>query len=207
MFFDDDRVIVQYNPVDRDDIIKKGNEKIDLIPNSFLQLGTIGRLEEQKGFTRLIDCVGKLKEQDYKFSLWIVGEGSLRGELEAKIKEYSLEDYVKLVGFHSNPYKYMSKCNAFICSSYAEGFSTSATEALILGKPIFTTDCAGMNELFGGEKCGEIVPNTDEGLYDMLENLASGKWQPQDYTQAVQNRIDFFDIKERIKEIEGILDN
>lgn len=206
MFFDDQRVVVQYNPVDSAEVMRKGKGMVELFPNQTLQLGTIGRLEEQKGFIRLLDCLGRLKIQGYQFNLWIVGEGSQRPQLEALIKKYQMQEQVKLLGFQENPYKYMDKCDVFVCSSYAEGFSTAATESLILGKPIFTTECAGMQELFGDEKCGEIVPNTDDALYEMLENLLSGKWKAADYTGAVARRSLDFDIQKRMQEIEKILD-
>ncbi|MGN0171101.1 MAG: glycosyltransferase [Lachnospiraceae bacterium] len=206
MFFNDKRVVVQYNPVDSAEVMRKGRERVDLIPNQTLQMGTIGRLEEQKGFIRLLDCLGRLKGKGYQFGLWIAGEGSQRPQLEALMKKYQLQEQVKLLGFQENPYRYMDKCDVFVCSSYAEGFSTAATESLILGKPIFTTECAGMQELFGAEKCGEIVPNTDEALYEMLENLLSGKWKAADYTEAVARRSLDFDIKKRMQEIETILD-
>lgn len=206
MILDDKRVIVQYNPVDSAEVQRKGREEIDLIPNSKLQLGTIGRLTEQKGYIRLLDCLGKLRRDHPDFSLWIIGEGSQRPELEKRISLYSLEDNVRLLGFQENPYKYMDNCDAFVCSSYAEGFSTAATEALILGKPVFTTECAGMQELFGSEQCGEIVPNTDEALERMLRKLLSGEWKPEDYVDAVRRRGEDFDIKKRMAQIEALLD-
>lgn len=206
MILDDKRVIVQYNPVDSTEVQRKGREEIDLIPNSNLQLGTIGRLAEQKGFVRLLDCIGKLRPEYPDFSLWIAGEGAQRPELEKQIKHYSLENNVRLLGFQENPYKYLEKCDAFICSSYAEGFSTAATEALILGKPVFTTECAGMRELFGSEQCGEIVENTDAALENMMRKLLSGAWRPEDYTDAVSRRSEVFDIKKRVAEIEALLD-
>lgn len=206
MLFDDKRVIVQYNPVDSVEVMKKGQEPIDLIPNGKLQLGTIGRLEQQKGFIRLVEALGKLRTKYVDFSMWIIGEGSQRPAIEGLIAQYHLENHVKLLGFHNNPYKYMSKCDVFICSSYAEGFSTAATEALILGKPVFTTECAGMKELFGDERCGEIVENTDEALENMLEKILSGEWKPEDYSDAVIRRAEAFDIRKRMVEIETLLD-
>ena len=35
-----------------------------------------------------------------------------------------------------NPYKYIAQCDLFVCSSYREGFSTAATESLIIGTPV-----------------------------------------------------------------------
>lgn len=206
MILDDKRVIVQYNPVDSAEVQCKGREEIDLTPNSKLQLGTIGRLEQQKGFIRLLDCLGKICQKHPDFSLWIIGEGSQRAELEKRITLYSLENNVRLLGFQENPYKYLCNCDAYVCSSYAEGFSTAATEALILGKPVFTTECAGMRELFGSEQCGEIVENTDEALENMMEKILFGTWKPEDYSDAVKRRGEAFDIKKRMAQIEALLD-
>ena len=60
--------------------------------------------------------------------------------LEQIIKEEQIEDTVTLWGFQTNPYKYMSKCDLFVCSSIVEGYSTAVTEALILDS-IITTNC------------------------------------------------------------------
>ena len=206
-FFASEKICVQYNPVDSIDIKAKTMESIDLVANPMLQLGTVGRLEQPKGYVRLVKCLGELYRKGYQFAMWIIGEGTQRTQIEEYIVEQSLEDIVKLVGFQSNPYKYLGKCDAFVCSSYSEGFSTAATESLILGKPVFTVECSGMQELFGDEDCGEIVPNNDKSLYDMLERIVSGVIKPIDYQLAVQKRAEDFSIIKRIKEIEAILDS
>ena len=205
-FFCSDKVHVQYNVIDTNTIEKKSKEKISCQPSSGIRLFSVGRLEEAKGFVRLVNMLGKLFQKGYHFSFWLLGEGSQRQQIENIIDHYHMQDSVQLLGFQPNPYKYISQCDAFVCSSYAEGFSSAATEALILGKPIFTTDCAGMQELFGDENCGEIVPNTDEAFFDLLERLVSEKISLKSYSERLVCRKGFFDISRRIKEIEGILD-
>lgn len=200
------RADVQYNPVDSNTIKLLSNDSVNILPTHMPALVTLGRLEQQKGYIRLVSQLGELYKKGYTFSLWILGEGSQRSRLEEIINDYQMNDYVQLLGFHSNPYKYISKCDAFVCSSYAEGFSTAATEALILGKPIFTTDCSGMKELFGDENCGEIIDNTDEALYMLLERLVSDRVDLSQYQAGINHRKAFFGIEQRIKEIEEILD-
>ncbi len=204
MGLDCNKVVVQYNAVDSTEILEKAKEDIDLVPNKTLQMVTIGRLEKQKGYSRLLECLGKLKKRGYDFGLWILGEGTQRRELEELIVQFNMENNVFLLGFKDNPYKYLNKCDVFVCSSYAEGFSTVATEAIILGKPVFTTNCAGMYELFNGESCGQIVNNTDKDLYKMLENLISGKININDYQDGISRCRTFFDIKQRMLEIENL---
>lgn len=205
-FFADARVQVQYNPVDEKYILHQAAEPASILhPEKGLLLGTIGRLEWQKGYPRLLKCVKQLHDKGYCFTLWIIGKGSQQEALERYICESDLDAVVKLLGFHKNPYKYLNQCDAFICSSYAEGFSTAATESLILGKPVFTVECAGMQELIGQSHSGEIVPNTDEALYDLIGKLVSGQFDLAQYTQAAKKRGQDFSMSTRIAEIDGVL--
>lgn len=206
-FFSSNSVVVKYNPVDEIDIIKKASEPCDIKRTKNLILGTIGRLTEQKGYLRLLKCIKEVKKINDDFCLWIIGDGHERSLLEEYINQNNLNDNVKLLGFHSNPYKYLAKSDAFICSSYAEGFSTAATESLILGKPIFTVECSGMKELFGNYKCGEIVPNDDDNLFLMLKNIVTGVYDLSNYENDIAKRKDDFKISKRINEIENLLDS
>lgn len=205
-FFSYPNIYVQYNPVDKFEIIKKSNENINLTKhNNGVLLGSIGRLEKQKGYSRIIECAKKLHEKGYVFSIWIVGDGSEKTRLENEIKMADLTSVVKLLGFQNNPYKYIAKCDAFICSSLSEGYSTAATESLILGKPIFTVDCPGMKELFGNYRCGEIVDNNDEAFFSLIECVVSKKIDVNSYKLNILKRQKMFDMSARISEIEELL--
>lgn len=173
-------------------------------PSNIKNFVTIGRLVDQKGYDRLLHVVNELKDY-FKFCIRILGEGSDREKLEDYIKKNHLEDYVKLLGFQNNPYPYIKAADAFICSSRSEGFSTVATEAMILQKPIFTTDCAGMKELFGEYDCGMICKNSEDGLKRMLEEVFA-KENFDEYQQDIKKRSEFFKLERRMKEISDIID-
>lgn len=199
-----DTVSVQYNPVDDIEINQKAQmEKIEY-PSNIKNFVTIGRLVDQKGYDRLLHVVNKLKDH-FEFCIRILGEGSDREKLEDYIKKNHLEDCVELLGFQNNPYPYIKAADAFICSSRSEGFSTVATEAMILQKPIFTTDCAGMKELFGGYDCGIICENSEDGLKAMLEEVFA-KENFDEYQQDIKERSEFFKLERRMKEISDIID-
>jgi glycosyltransferase involved in cell wall biosynthesis len=206
-FFSDSRLKVQYNPIDEKTILQLSRESINIVhPEHGLLIGTIGRLEPAKGYLRLLKCVKELTDQGYSaFTIWILGKGSQQQILEQYIHDNHLNDIVKLLGYHSNPYKYLHLCDAFICSSYAEGFSTAATESLILGKPVFTVDCAGMRELLNDSGAGEVVPNTDKDLYSLLESLVSGQINLASYSKAAEKRGRDFNMEKRIQEIDHVL--
>ena len=179
---------------------------MDIKRKESILLGTVGRLENQKGYLRLLKSLKTLQNEGYKFEVWIIGAGSQYNALNDFILANQMSDYVILLGFQKNPYKYINLCDAFICSSYAEGFSTAATESLILGKPIFTVDCSGMSELFGNMPCGVIVANDDQSLLELLRDIVSYRIKIDDYKTAVKIRAADFEIDKRIKEIERLLE-
>lgn len=204
--FNSDKVRVRYNPIDKEEIIKKSNENVsDLIkPNKFV-FCTIGRLVTQKGYDRLLRVHKKLIDSGIDYELWIIGEGNKRGSLEEYISNNNLYDSVKLLGFKSNPYKYLKLADAFVCSSRAEGFSTVASEAVVLEKPIVTVNCSGMYELLGENgEYGIITENNEESLYEGMKKMLTNNTIYEEYKEMVIKRKDMFDYKQAIKSIEEL---
>lgn len=198
--FNYENIEVQYNPIDEQEIIKKSNPSIEY-DNNCINLITIGRLTNQKGYDRLLRIMTKLK--NYNCKLYILGEGELRKQFEGYIKQQNLHDKVTLLGFQKNPYQYLPNASAFICSSYTEGFSTVATESLILNLPIITTDCAGMKELFGVYECGSICHNDEDSLYESIKKILDHSHVLNDYKLQIKERKKYFQLKKRMREIEN----
>ena len=138
--------------------------------------------------------------------LYLVGDGSERSGLERLIAEKKVGDKVKLLGFKSNPYPYLKSSDVFVCSSYAEGFSTVVTEALILGIPTVTTECAGMRELLGDSEYGLIVENSTKGILDGLRKMTGDPVMLEAYQKKAKERGRAFCVADRIKEIEALIE-
>lgn len=164
---------VVYNVNDEADILQKAAafsvEKTDL--PTFL---AVGRLSYEKGNDRLIEACKMLRESGHGFHLWLVGDGQERDNLTKQISACGLEKNVTFWGFQTNPYPYIRAADVIVTPSRYEGFSTVVTEALILGKPVVTTPCSGMDELLGDSEFGLITEDSVDGIYrgmkQMLEN-------------------------------------
>ena len=199
-----ENVFVNYNPVRGDLIAEKAKEPADLAIIDYPRMVTAGSLTAVKGFDRLLSVANRLKTDKYKFELLILGEGEEEQELKKYVEDNNLSDCVKLIGFQANPYKYIAASDFFVCSSYAEGFSTIATECVILGKPVITTDCAGMAELFGGCECGIICENSGEALFEALKQVLDNPECLQRFSEGSKKRAPFFDLEKSVKEIEKL---
>ena len=203
LFADKTKLIVKYNPMQRERIKKLSKKPLPIIKENVITLCSVGRLSEEKGYLRLLDIIKRLKEEGHKLQLWIVGDGDLKTVLSETIRNYNLEEQVILAGYQKNPYMFINNADIYICSSFNEGFNIAATEALLLNKPIVTTDVFGMQELIENSPCGIITENNTEALYKGIlkaldqENLNTLK------TEA-KKRSKIFFKKDPIEEIERL---
>lgn len=165
---------VIHNVNDFDQIREKAKEDISIELNDRdLNLCAVNRLFPVKGFDRLIGAFKRLNDDGLinDVKLFILGTGPERESLKQAILDQGLSKHIIMLGFDPNPYKYVSKMDLFVCTSYREGYSTSTTEAISLGIPVFTTDCSGMDEILENGRYGMIVPNDDEAIYSGLKNI------------------------------------
>lgn len=193
-----------YNVVETDDILLKAKESVEK-EKERTRLVTVGRLEAQKGYTRLLRIVNRLVEEGFDIELWILGEGSERDVLEQYMERHDLQERVSLLGFQANPYKYLNQGDLFVCSSLAEGYSTAVTEALILGLPVITTECSGMAELLKGGECGVITENNEEALYEGLKKVLGDGEELSYYRRKAQERGKDFTIRSLVAPVERLL--
>lgn len=202
-----ENVITLYNPIESDVIIKKSQEQISfpLKKDNVIRLISVGRFVPQKAYDRLLRIVHRLVSEGYLLELWLLGDGEQRLMLENYIREYSLEKEVTLWGFCENPYPYISQSDVFVCSSVCEGYSTAVTEALILGKPVITTLCSGMNELLNYGECGLITENSEEALYLGLKRCLDKPDLLLKYKKAAILRSKDFCLSNIMKNIENAL--
>ena len=200
-----DKVMVQYNPVDREEIRAKAEISASGLEKSKFRMVAVGRLVHQKGFDRLIEIAAKLRSDGFDFEILILGEGEDRALLETMIQKFGLEHTVYLMGFQSNPYAIMATADLLVCSSRAEGFSTVVTEGVILGLPVVSTDCAGIRELFGEAECGIVTKNDTEDLYRALKSLLCCRERLEAFRLAALKRGDSFSLTNTMKGIENIL--
>ncbi len=134
-----------------------------------LRLLSVGRLVQFKGFDVLIDACAELRRQGHEFACEIIGEGELRGELEARITRHGLGSDVTLSGERSQDYvlQAFANCDVFVLAAKVDDrgasdvFPTVIAEAMTSGKPVVSTTMAGIPELVVDEETGLLVSPSD----------------------------------------------
>lgn len=200
LFGNEPNVHVLYNAVDETEIMDKAG-KLSVCNPTFTFI-SIGRLTHQKGFDRLLDACAMLKKNRSDFQLQILGTGTERENLEKRIKHNGLENNVFLLGFRENPYPFLQKADTVVCSSRYEGMSTAVTEALILGRPVVTTPCTGMDELLGDNEFGLITEDSTEGIYQGMKRMLEDDELRAHYAQMAAIRGRDFSKDKLVKQTE-----
>lgn len=207
---DSNNMEVLYNTNETDFILEKSKETVDDVnfDKNTINICSVGKIIGTKGYDRLARVHKRLKEENLNHHIYILGIGEDQKKIEKYLIENNLKDTFTFIGFRDNPYKYVSKCDLFICSSLREGFSTSVTESLIVGTPVVSTLCSGAYELLGYEnEYGIVVENSEEGIYEGLKKLLNDKELLMYYTQKAKERGNKFSKKNTILAVENLLDN
>ena len=184
-----ERMAVIYNVNDYSQILTKSNERVEdgVFDKDSFNIISCGRFTAQKAFDRLIDICSLLVKEGLNVHLYLLGKGGLEGAYREQISRLAVEDYVSIMGFQSNPFKYMKAADLFVCSSIHEGYSTAVTESLVVGTPVVTTLCSGMVELLGAyNEYGIITENDKESLYVAVKQMISDKSMYARYKSATQ---------------------
>lgn len=200
---------VLYNTNETDDIVEASKEKdeLDVISKNTFNLIGVGKIEKEKGFDRLARIHHKLQSEGESVSTYILGEGSGRNKINQYLNEHSITNF-HFLGYKTNPYKYLANCDLFVCASFAEGFSTAATEALIVGTPVVSTLVAGMKEMLGSDNEFGIITENDEGsLYFGIKDLIANPEKYEKYKKAAEKRGRYFNKKNTVNAVEGMLDS
>lgn len=203
-----EKIKVINNPIDIKSIEKKSKEEVeDLFNNSYKTFIAIGRLEKVKGHDLLIKAHKKLIDKGLNHNILILGTGEELESLNSLIKENSLENSVKLLGFKNNPYKYLNKADYYIMPSRYEGYPLSLCEAIALEKPIISTNFESANEILKNGKLGLIARLEDiDDIADKMEILLKDDNKVKELKLNCNKFKKALGFEEKIIEIENTID-
>ena len=148
-----------------------------------------GRMEPQKNFTLLVEAFALFYKNHPDYKLVIYGEGGKRQKLEALAAEKLPDGAWSFPGRVDDLPERIGRCGIFALSSDFEGVPNVLIEAMAVGTPAVSTDCApgGAAELIENDKNGLIVPVGDvDALAQALAYMAD---HPAEAARMAENAI------------------
>ncbi|MEG2275978.1 MAG: glycosyltransferase [Clostridia bacterium] len=138
-------------------------EKISDLTNK--QIISVGRLSAEKGYLDLIDVFNLVQNKYPDWNLKIAGDGLEKEKIQKKIKEYSLEKSVELLGFvtGNDLVNVEKQSSIYLMCSFEESFGIVLIEAESYGLPMIAFDSAqGAHEVIQNGVNGYLIENRDK---------------------------------------------
>lgn len=170
--FPKERIKVIHNGIR---ITETGSE-VQEKPNPVPVIGSLGRLEREKGHDFLIDVAALLRHRGVSFRMCIGGEGSQRETLLQNSKEKGVSANVEMVGFVQDATAFLRGIDVFVMPSRWEGFGNVLIEAMMCKKPLVGWNHSGIPELIVNGENGFLVEYGDvQAFSEAIEKLLKDK--------------------------------
>ena len=138
----------------------------------------IGRVARDKGVIELVDAFLALVREGYDVHLLMVGppEPKRDPQLDAVLKSLNVEPRIHMLGYSTEPERYLAITAIFCLPSYREGFGNVVIEAAAMGVPTMGTRIPGLVDAVVDEQTGVLVPVQDvnalqRGLARLLDDV------------------------------------
>jgi glycosyltransferase involved in cell wall biosynthesis len=124
-------------------------------------VGTVGRLEEQKGHRYLLEAIHHLKGSGLRVVVLLVGAGREEAALRERAKALNLGDDVRFLGMRNDLGDLFRAMDIFAMPSLWEGLSLAMLSAMAAGLPVVATDVGGVSDVLGRSERGFVLPPKD----------------------------------------------
>lgn len=132
-------------------------------PDELCRIVTVARLVEEKGLRYGIEAVHQLRQLRPKVRMQytIIGEGPLRGELEALVETLRLDANVRFLGAleQKDIIQELLQSHCFLFPSIAEALPVALMEAQAIGLPVIATRVGSVDQIVADGQSGFLVPS------------------------------------------------
>lgn len=136
--------------------------------NNPIVIGTLSRLNHQKGIDILIEYIDRfVSESAEEFLIKIAGDGEEKLAIESKIKSKKLNKYIELIGATNEPQKFLDEIDIYISFARFEGMPLSVLEAISKSVPCILSNVVGNNDIIKDNTIGYLF-NLDD--YESFRN-------------------------------------
>jgi glycosyltransferase involved in cell wall biosynthesis len=159
-----------------------------------------------KNHNLIVDAALQLKNDFRDIRFVFVGDGELRGDLEARIDEHGLTDRFIFTGWRNDIPDLLAAFDIFIMCSKNEGMGRAFVEAQAAGVPVIGTSVGGIAEVLDEGRTGYLVdPDNAHELAEKIEILYRRKSHRAALSDACRKWVDpKFSAARMVDEIESV---
>jgi glycosyltransferase involved in cell wall biosynthesis len=190
-----DRVVCIHNGIDLEaahaTVERQEKRKEWSIDEEAVVVGTVGRLVPVKGHAMLLEAMRMVRHSNQNLTLLLVGDGPLRGHLEAEVKRMGLERAVIFAGHQEQSYDFINIMDIFVLPSLHEGIPMVLLEALALKRPVIASRVGGIPEVIENGVSGLLVGREDVlSLANSIRELMKNQSRAIQFGQRGRDRLE-----------------
>jgi glycosyltransferase involved in cell wall biosynthesis len=188
-----EKTVLVYMGLELDKFSKQDPQKItsrlDINPQDKV-VGYVGRLDAVKGAQFFVQACRLCLEQNPALSFILVGEGSLRAQLQNKVCSWGLKDKITFLGWQDNVAELMSIMDILVLPSLNEAVGIVLIEAQSLGIPVVASNVGGIPEIIKDQETGLLVkPGDPQDIASAVLSLLNDPARAKEMSIAAKNWI------------------
>ena len=166
----------------------------------------VGRMDQWKGHRYFLEAAQKVLTHLSASRFLVVGDGTLRNELEVLSKELGIVNNVIFCGYRNDIPEILAASNILVSASLAEHFGRVIIEAMAMAKPVVGTRAGGVPEIVIDGQTGILVePASSEEMARAILSLLADPEHARAMGVAGLKRVrDCFSLEKHIRQIEKI---
>ena len=177
------------------------------IPSTSPVVGIIGMMHEIKGHRYFIDAASAVSQRYPEAVFLIIGDGTLRPQLERQVDERNLRNTVRFLGHQDEIPKLLAMMDIYVCASLSETFPVSLLEAMGAGKAVVVTESGGPQEMIRDGVNGIIVPIKDsQALAENILRLIENPSLREKLGQEAGKDCRMYNIDDTVRRIQAVIE-
>lgn len=159
--------------------------------NDIITIGVVSRLEHIKGMDLVVPAFAKVYEKNKNIRLLVVGDGSLRHQMEEDANRLQLGKNIEFAGMQKQTdlQSYYDKIDVLLMPSRSEGFGLTAIEGMARGCVLVASNTGGLPEVVREGYVGLL--HQPESVNDLANKICSLIENPKHFEQMRSHLHDY----------------
>ena len=174
------------------------------IPENRIVVGMVACFKPQKAPVDFVDVAARVLKEAGQVHFVMAGDGELRPEIEKRIREYGIDEYITLLGWQDDMPDVYRNLDVVVLTSLWEGLPCVFSEAMAGELPIVATNVDGAREaIVDGDNGFLHKPHDVEGMARSVLELVRNPELRQSMGRRGKSRVMEFDISTSVKALES----
>lgn len=169
-------------------------------------VGTVSRLSQQKNPLDFVRMAALVKKKIPEAQFLFVGDGPLRSETEALIRELNLQKYLVLAGLRKDVPELLRCMDIFTLTSLWEGLPRVIPQAMVAGLPVVANNIDGNAEIIQDGSNGFLIaPGDAAGMADkVVQLLKDQKLKKEISAKGHETALQEFSLHDMVRKIAAL---